>query len=158
MREFPQELIDKTIDQLVSEETAGDSNVDLRTCSLVAKRWTSQAQKKGFESVISQTLGTSKKLLALVSASPHIGAYIKFLHLRVDSFDVGNRTGELATLAAIIGYLCRLEALDLSVVAHREPFNHSHSLHAHIASRGHMVHSYLFPPALICSLQNGICK
>lgn len=121
MREFPQELIDKTIDQLVSEETTGDSNVDLRICSLVAKRWTSPA-------------------------SPHIGAYIKFLHLQVDSFDVGNRTGELATLAAIIGNLCRLEVLELSVVAHREPFDHLRSLHAHqdahIVSRGHLVHSY----------------
>jgi hypothetical protein len=96
MRQFPQELIDNTIHHLVEDSETSD--VNMRTCSLVAKSWTPQAQKEQFQSVYSLTLDTSKKLLALIVGSPHIGAYIKFLTLRVDSFDVGTETRDLAVL------------------------------------------------------------
>ncbi|KAJ7903131.1 P-loop containing nucleoside triphosphate hydrolase protein [Mycena leptocephala] len=82
-----------------------------------AKRWTSEAQKKQFESVYSLSLDTSKKLLALITESPHIGTYIKSLEFRVDSFDVGTGDAALAVLPEIIKSLPHLEALDLSVVA-----------------------------------------
>ncbi|KAF8185057.1 hypothetical protein K438DRAFT_1837331 [Mycena galopus ATCC 62051] len=118
MREFPQELIDKAIDQLA--EIGRDDN--LRTCSLVVKCWTSQAQKKYFESVHSPMLDTSKRLLTLISASPHTGADVKFLQLQLDFLDVGTYTAspspELVTLPVVIEHLLHLEGLDLSVITH----------------------------------------
>lgn len=151
MQGFPQELIHKTIDHL-AEALIRD---DLRTCSLVAKHWTSEAQKKQFESVYSLSLDTSKKLLALITESPHIGTYIKSLEFRVDSFDVGTGDAALAVLPEIIKSLPHLEALDLSVVARCGPPRDSESLHTYVLSQRSMG-SYLFPPVLMSCLQRDI--
>ncbi|KAF8158884.1 hypothetical protein K438DRAFT_1860584, partial [Mycena galopus ATCC 62051] len=100
-----QHLQPKAIDQLADSEIGRDD--DLRTCSLVVKRWTSQAQKKYFESVHSPMLDTSKRLLTLISASPHTRAHVKFLQLQLDFLDVGTYS-----------HLLHLEGLDLSVITH----------------------------------------
>jgi hypothetical protein len=155
MRQFPQELIDNTIHHLVEDSETSD--VNMRTCSLVAKSWTPQAQKEQFQSVYSLTLDTSKKLLALIVGSPHIGAYIKFLTLRVDSLDVGTETRDLAVLPEITKSLSCLEGLDLSVVPYNGRLRNDVELLRAYISPSHRVsgpHSYLCPPALILCLQN----
>ncbi|KAK7041029.1 hypothetical protein R3P38DRAFT_2768437 [Favolaschia claudopus] len=106
------ELVDRMIDS-VAQSTS--DNVDLRSCSLVSKNWTQQAQKKQFESISSPNLEAARKLLIMTSASRHILAFIKCLRFQVNSVDIGTGTQELAALSNLLEGLFNLEELDLTV-------------------------------------------
>lgn len=119
MRDFPQELIDHTIDFVAvgcySDDPPDDPMSDLKACTMVATNWRPKAQAHCFFSNNCFGLEQSKKLHAtLLQASPNhpLHMYVKELSIHISTLDMADASSAVLDILQIVE---RLKSLTLYV-------------------------------------------
>jgi hypothetical protein len=89
MLNFPQELVDHTLDNVVVGDHRGET---LKNCALVASNWTSRSQKHLFSTVYTSNVRQTERLSSVLGGRPHLSNYIHVLEICFEN-DLGSSHG-----------------------------------------------------------------
>ncbi|KAJ7489007.1 hypothetical protein FB451DRAFT_1362029 [Mycena latifolia] len=109
MPDFPQELIDAIIDEVP------DSS--LPACSLTAAAFVPSSQRRLFRWMSLSKLGAYERTAALLTMSPHLGKYVRYLAL-----EVRDLPKDYPQLKAILAVLTDIERLTIGGQGGRDQF------------------------------------